>query len=97
MNLHASLQLYLMSSYYYYCVYDSIIEDSEYDRLAKRLLKHYDKWQDHQHAYLVTKEDLKAGTLYTLKAEDYPTVVKVAADMRARDVFTREALKEANV
>lgn len=66
---------YLMASYAYYILNQSVMPDTEYDQLARFLLEHYDEFE-HQHKYLVTKEDLQAGTLFTLKDEDYPMMVK---------------------
>lgn len=84
---HKDLQRYLMASYLYYCRMESIMPDTEYDKIAKELLGNYDDWQDHIHSYLVDKEDLEAGTLYKLKAKDYPALVRAAAEtwMRALD------------
>lgn len=81
---HKDLQQYLCSSFLYYCRMESVISDTEYDMLAKRLLESYDEWQTHMHAHLVTKEDLEAGTLYKLKAADYPPMVRLAAEMWMR-------------
>lgn len=80
------LQAYLMASYLYYIRFTSVIEDTEYDKLAKRLLKDFDK-VEHQHKYLVTEDDLRAGTLYSLKDSDYPTMIRMASEMWAREHF----------
>ena len=82
---HKDLQRYLMASFLYYCRMETIMPDTEYDYLAKTLLSSYDDWQDHQHAYLVEKGDLEAGTLYRIKAEHYPKIVRMAADMWMRE------------
>ena len=78
-----------MCSYAYYTRYTSLIEDTEYDQIAKRL---YDEWDDfeHQHKYLVDKGDLKAGTLYKLKQDDYPMMIRQASEMWMREKFQRE-------
>lgn len=78
------LQAYLCCSYMYYIQFESLVEDHEYDALSKKLLDNYEDWQDHQHAYLVSKEDLQAGTLFTKKDDDYPEVVKQAATIWMR-------------
>lgn len=69
---------YLMASYLYYVHDVSLLTDALYDQLAKDMLA---KWGDikHQHKHLITPEDLKAGTLYRLKEEDYPNMTKNAA------------------
>ena len=87
MNPKKALQKYLMASYLYYIRYQSVMPDSEYDELAKYLLEHWDTFE-HLHKHLVTPEDLKAGTLFRLRDEDYPLIVKGAADMWVRDSET---------
>lgn len=84
MNPKQALQKYLMASYLYYIRYQSVMPDSEYDALAKQLLEQWDTF-DHAHKFLVTPEDLKAGTLYSLKDEQYPMIVKCAADIWLRE------------
>lgn len=76
MNL--KLQHFLMASFLYYCKDISILQDTEYDALAKELLANWDDF-DHQHKYLVTKEDLLAGSLYNLREEKYPLMVVSSA------------------
>lgn len=73
------LQRYLMASYLYYHMHKSVMPDEEYDQIAKMLLKYYDHF-DHQHKYLVTKEDLSAGTLFSVKFDEYPMMVRFAAE-----------------
>ena len=87
---HKDLQKFLMCSYQYYHRYNSLISDTEYDMLAKSLLKNYDEWQDHIHSYLVTKDDLKAGTLFAIRRENYPQMVIQASEMWAREDFYKE-------
>ena len=89
---HKDLQLLLMCSVAYYHRFESLIEDHEYDAIAKSLLKSWDDWQDHQHAYLVTKEDLAAGTMCSKDYKDYPNMVLAATEMRIRQ--NREKLNE---
>ena len=68
---------YLMASFLYY-IWDeqSPWSDEEYDRNARLLLVQWDNWE-HQHKYLINKEDLGCGTLYMLR--DYPLIVQSAA------------------
>lgn len=82
-ELRQMLQKYLMASYCYYIRYHSVMPDAEYDQMAMILLKHWDEF-DHQHKYLVTKEDLKAGTLYSVT--DYPKMVVGGAEIWLREV-----------
>ena len=72
-----ALAIYLMASYGYYILDIPVISDTEYDNLAKHLLNVYDKIT-HVHRHLVDKNSLEAGTLFSLKEKDYPTIVKTA-------------------
>lgn len=76
------LQTYLMASHLYYQRYESIMDDSCFDAICKRMVECYEDIE-HDHKYLVTKDDLVAGTGYTIR--DYPMVVKMAADMWMRE------------
>lgn len=69
---------FLMASYLYYHKSESLFSDTYYDELAKDLLSNWDSIE-HSHKYLIPKEDLIAGSLYSLKANDYPTFCKGAA------------------
>jgi hypothetical protein len=55
-----------------------VIDDAEFDKICKDLLEEWDD-VEHMHKHLISKEDLKAGTGYTLKAKDYPEIVKSVA------------------
>jgi len=70
------IPMYLMCSYAYYMVDESLIPDHQFDALAKWILDNYDSIE-HPHKELVTKDDLKAGT-YLGK---YPDIVVVATLM----------------
>lgn len=74
-NPNMLVPYYLMHSYLYYVVGDTIIEDGEYDRICHML---YNQWEDveHFHKHLCHKDSLTAGTGYHLK---YPERVKRAA------------------
>ena len=73
-SLGRVLQIYLMASYLYYHLSKSVMEDEQYDKLARILKNHWTEFE-HQHKHLVTLSDLEAGTLYGLKASDYPGMV----------------------
>lgn len=80
-----ALQQYLLASYAYYIRDKSIYPDEYYDALAKFLLTSWDTFE-HRHKYLVTREDLEAGTLYHLKEHDYPSIVRNSAERLLRKV-----------
>lgn len=69
---------FLMASYVYYVHHHSMLSDELYDRLAKDLLARWGEI-DHRHKHLITPDDLRAGTLYTLKEQDYPRITRGAA------------------
>ena len=68
---------YLVHSYIYYHLDNSVIADSEYDEMAKYILEHYDELE-HPHKHLISKDALVAGT-FLLPEDEYPTIVKDTA------------------
>lgn len=70
------LSWYLMCSYLYYILDTAVIPDEVFDAIAARLHKEYDSLE-HPHKHLVSKEDLSAGTLYSVR--HYPTMIMSAA------------------
>lgn len=85
LGLELALQWFLMASYLYYKKDLKLFEDSVYDLIAKKLLDNYDKFE-HRHKYIVTKEDLIAGTLYSVKEDEYPNIVKNSAKKFYTDI-----------
>ena len=69
---------WMIASYLYYIHDISLLSDGLYDEMARDML---DRWDtlEHQHKHLITPEDLKMGSLFRLKAEDYPGMTKGAA------------------
>lgn len=80
-----ALQMFLMCSFAYYHLGRSLIPDEKFDKICVFLLKNWDNFE-HQHKYLISKEDLEAGTAFTLKWNDYPMVVKQATMMRINEI-----------
>ena len=70
---------YLVHSYIYYHLDNSVIADSEYDKMAKYILEHYDEL-DHPHKHLISKDALEAGTML-LREDEYPAIVRDTAKM----------------
>jgi len=60
-NINMSVPWYLMASYAYYVQDNPLLSDSQFDRLARKMLEHWDKI-DHMHKHLISVDDLKAGT-----------------------------------
>lgn len=77
----------IMASWLYYHRFDSvpIISDTTYDKAFDWLSKNYDK-VEHRFKHLITKEDFKSGSLYALKAKDYPQPLIVIAEKMSRDL-----------
>jgi hypothetical protein len=84
-NPHLIVPWFIMASYLYYHKNLSLFSDEYYDELSKELLSRWDQ-VEHRHKHLITKEHLIAGSLYTLKEEDYPEICKSAALSRAREL-----------
>ena len=61
-------------------LHKSVMRDEEFDQLSNVLLKYWDQFE-HRREYLVTREDLEAGTLYAVHADSYPTMVKCATEI----------------
>lgn len=77
MSIGLKLQHYLMASYLYYIHDMSMLDDSVYDGYCKDLLEQYDTFE-HQHKYLLDKEELACGSGYRV-AYTVPLRVKSAA------------------
>lgn len=73
-SANMAIPYFLMASYAYYFEDQPILTDGFYDELSKWLVSKWDGLQ-HQHKPLISPDDLKAGSLYSLKKEDYPAVV----------------------
>lgn len=63
---------FLIHSYLYYILHMSVIPDEEYDQLCAELA---DRWDtiEHRHKHLINLEDLKAGTGFAIREEQYPS------------------------
>ena len=83
------MSTWMVASYLYYIRYESVMEDSAYDDICKRLLECYDDIT-HEHKRFVSKEDLQAGTGFTLRQKDYPRIVVIVAEDWMRDYDNME-------
>lgn len=72
-NINLSIPWYLMAAYAYYVEDDPIISDAVYDRLVTKIIHNWDKIE-HQHKYLLSLEQLQAGTYLG----EYPSRVQGA-------------------
>lgn len=66
---------YLVHSFIYYRLHDSIISDAEFDVMCKTILENWDTIE-HPHKHLLSKEVLEAGSGYHIKFKDYPLIVQ---------------------
>jgi NAD-dependent DNA ligase len=69
---------YLMASYLYYQCDISLMADSEYDKICKRLLAEWDSIE-HVHKKVIDYDSLGATTGFTLRLHDYPLITQSAA------------------
>jgi NAD-dependent DNA ligase len=69
-----------MCAYAYYELDKPLIEDFEFDALAKEILNNWDNIE-HMHKYLLTKDMLVAGTYLG----EYPNMVKGAVGNYIRE------------
>lgn len=81
----------LMLSYLYYICNDSVVTDTFFDHLMRELDANWDD-VEHRHKHLIDREALSAGSLFTLKEEDYPLITRHSA-MGIRDEFSRMKIK----
>lgn len=68
---------YLMASYLYYHRDESLLLDTTFDVICRRLLTEWDAIKHHHLCNIHTKE-LSAGTCF-LKESEFPTITKAAA------------------
>ena len=72
-SINMAVPWYLMAAYAYYVEDDPIMEDRDFDLLARKLLKDWDE-VEHMHKHYLSKDMLKAGTYIG----DYPSRVEGA-------------------
>lgn len=60
-SINMNVPWYIMAAYAYYVDDDPILEDSTFDRLAKKILKEWDEIT-HRHKEYLNKDMLEAGT-----------------------------------
>jgi NAD-dependent DNA ligase len=74
-NINMYVPWYIMAAYAYYVDDDPILEDYTFDKMATKILNHYDEIE-HIHKHLLTKDALTAGTYLG----EYPSRIKGALD-----------------
>ena len=79
-SINRCVAWYLINSYLYYICDLSVITDTEYDKLCKRLYDEFDSIT-HPHKFLVDKDALNCGTAFHLTEDKYPQMVKNSSKM----------------
>ena len=74
-SINRLVPIYLMSSYLYYELDKSVLTDSQFDYLCKKILDNWDNI-NHMHKHLIDKNNLKAGSGYGL---EYTNLIKSAS------------------
>lgn len=85
-NKNSCISFWLVSSYCYYIRHESLMSDEAFDKMSKWVLDNYDLLE-HNHKHLITKEMLEAGSGYNLGESDYPTVIKVSAEIFIKNLY----------
>mgnify|MGYP003433633278 FL=1 len=83
-NWSRALSCLLVAGYAYYIEDKAVMPDELFDEACKALKAHWKSFY-HPHKRLMKQADLSAGTLYHLKATDYPTIVRLAAITYIKD------------
>jgi NAD-dependent DNA ligase len=65
-SLNRLVPIFLMSSYLYYEHDKSVLDDTQFDYLCKKLYSNWDK-VEHMHKHLITKADLAVGSGYGIQ------------------------------
>lgn len=72
------IQWILMCSYIYYIKNEHLIPDEKFDKLIEILKIEWDQI-NHRHKNLIKSEGLTSNSLFYLKEEDYPQIIKHSA------------------
>lgn len=85
-NKNSCISFWLVASFCYYIKNESILKDETFDKMSKWML---DNWEslEHTNKELITKDALAMGTGAFIKEADYPTRIKVTADMFIRGMY----------
>lgn len=90
-NPKSAVFWFVISSYAYYVRDESFLSDEVFDKMAKVIL---DKGIKHSLlSHLITDEDLRAGSLFRLKASDYPNFIFEEAERLIRGVKSYASLE----
>lgn len=79
LNKNTVLDYILIASYAYYIRYESLFDDTDFDKICSYALKEYDNLTSN-YKNIVTRDCLNAGSLYNLKIDDYPPLLIYVAE-----------------
>lgn len=72
------VQWILMCSYIYYIKSSQLISNQRFDKLIEILKSEWNSI-NHRHKYLISENNLNTFSLFNLKEEDYPQIIRHAA------------------
>jgi NAD-dependent DNA ligase len=93
MNWNKLVSQYLIHSYLYYVLDDSVITDIEFDKICRLLLIHYDELT-HENKKLVAKDALESGSGYDIQRYCPRRVKMIAIRLKDREFAFMEATKK---
>ena len=79
-NPSSAISFILTAGYLYHFYNRSFLDDETFDKMCKYVYDNYETLE-HPHKHLFTKEDMANGSLFHLKEQDYPNIVRVNAQM----------------
>lgn len=85
-SANLAIPWWLMAGYCYHIHHGAIISDGLFDWMARVMLTNWPNLH-HRHKGLIQPADLAAGSLYRLRAADYPAIVRGAACQLVRDTW----------
>jgi len=83
-NPNSIISWILAGSYAYYILNENILSDDVFDKMCLYVYNNWDSIQ-HQHKHILTQEDMKNGSLFMLKPDDYPLIVQVTVGMWVKE------------
>lgn len=83
-SLDKLVAVYLVASFSYHKLNESIVSDEAFDQVCRRLLANHDSIT-HQHKNFLDKGALKAGSGFHIK--NYPTIVRVVGNSMVEKVL----------
>lgn len=83
-SLDKLVTVYMVASFCYHKLNETIISDEDYDQVCRRLISEYDSIT-HQHKSFLDKGALRAGSGFHIT--NYPTIVRVIGNSIATKIL----------